>query len=90
MTFYYAKPDQTYKEHLASVYDAWKDIVQCKRLLIKRMSEKYSFSMERFMKGSLMTVVLHDIGKNIEPFQKMMDALRNETKFDRRKTTVMN
>ena len=85
MTFYYAKPDQTYKEHLASVYDAWKDIVQCKRLLIKRMSEKYSFSMERFMKGSLMTVVLHDIGKNIEPFQKMMDALRNETKFDRRK-----
>jgi CRISPR-associated endonuclease/helicase Cas3 len=85
MTIYYAKPDQTYREHLEAVYDAWKEVIECKRPLIERMSEKYGFSIERFMKGSLMTVVLHDIGKNIEPFQKMMDARRNKTRFDQGK-----
>lgn len=85
MTVYYAKPDQTYKEHLEAVYIAWKETIEYKRSLIERMAKKYDFSIDRFIKGSLMTVVLHDIGKNIEPFQKMMDALRNKTKFDRRK-----
>ena len=85
MTIYYAKPYQTYREHLDAVYNAWKEIIEYKRPLIERLSEVYGFSVERFLKGSLMTVVLHDIGKNIEPFQKMMDAVRNKTKFDRRK-----
>lgn len=85
MTIYYAKPDQTYEEHLEVVYKAWKEVVEYKRPLIERLSNKYGFSVERFLKGSLMTVVLHDIGKNIEPFQKMMAAIREKTKFDRRK-----
>lgn len=85
MTVYYAKSDQTYKEHLEAVYKAWKEIIEYKRPLIERLADKYGFSVERFLKGSLMTVVLHDIGKNIEPFQKMMAAVREKTKFDRRK-----
>lgn len=85
MTVYYAKSDQTYKEHLEAVYKAWKEIIEYKRPLIERLADKYGFSVERFLKGSLMTVVLHDIGKNIEPFQKMMAAIREKTKFDRRK-----
>ena len=84
MIVYYAKPDQTYCEHLEAVYIAWKETIRFKRPLIERMSEKYGFSVERFIKGSLMTVVLHDIGKNNEPFQKMMDAISNKTKFNRR------
>ena len=88
MTIYYAKPDQTYEEHLEVVYKAWKEVVEYKRPLIERLSNKYGFSVERFLKGSLMTVVLHDIGKNIEPFQKMMAAIRERLNLTAERTTV--
>jgi len=84
MTFY-AKPDQTYREHLEAVYSAWKETIHAKRILVERLSKKYNFSFERFIHGSLLTVVFHDIGKMIEPFQEMMLAIKGNKAFDRNK-----
>lgn len=81
MTFY-AKPNQTYREHLEAVYSAWKETIDAKRPLIERLAKKYNFSYERFVTGSLLTVAFHDIGKMIEPFQQMMEAKRNGNSFD--------
>ena len=82
MNVYFAKPEQTYEEHLQAVCFAWEETVKALKPLIERLAEKYSFTTERFLQGSLLTVLLHDIGKNIEPFQKMMEAKRNGSKFD--------
>jgi len=82
MKEYYAKPDQTYKEHLEAVYSAWKEVVEAKRGLINRLSDKYKFDEDRFLKGSLLTVALHDIGKMIEPFQDMMETIREGKRFN--------
>lgn len=82
---FYAKPDQSYEEHIEAVYSAWKETIKAKRLLIERTSEKYHFPVERFLKGSLLTIVFHDIGKMIEPFQEMMNAIKQNRPFDKRK-----
>jgi CRISPR-associated endonuclease/helicase Cas3 len=79
---FYAKPDQSYQEHLEAVYNAWKETVSYKRHLIERMVRKYGFSVERFLQSSLLTVALHDIGKMTESFQLMMDTAREKKKFD--------
>lgn len=84
MTFY-AKSDQTYMEHLEAVYTAWKETIIAKKPLIERIAEKYNFSVERFLKGSLLTIAFHDIGKMIEPFQEMMRAIIHGKPFDKRK-----
>ena len=52
--------------------------------LIERLANRYSFSVERFLKGSLLTIALHDIGKMIEPFQEMMIAIRQNKPFDKK------
>ncbi|MCL0038248.1 CRISPR-associated helicase Cas3' [Thermodesulfovibrionales bacterium] len=83
MTFY-AKPDQTYREHLEAVYSAWKETVDAKRPLIERVAKKYNFPVERFLIGSLSTIAFHDIGKMIEPFQRMMLAIRQDKSFNRK------
>lgn len=83
MTFY-AKPDQTYREHLEAVYSAWKETINAKRPLLERVAKKYNFSVKRFIKGSLLTIAFHDIGKMIEPFQKMMEAIREQNSFDKK------
>lgn len=80
---FYAKPDQTYEEHLEAVYAAWKETIRAKRPLIERVAKKYNFSAERFHKGSLLTITFHDIGKIIEPFQSMMNAIILNKPFDK-------
>ncbi|MDK2823622.1 MAG: CRISPR-associated endonuclease/helicase Cas3 [Clostridia bacterium] len=82
---FYAKPDQTYEEHLEAVYTAWKDVIISKEAMIRRLAEKYDFDVERFLKGSLLTVVFHDIGKLIKPFQSMMRAKREGKNFNYKK-----
>ncbi len=84
MTFY-AKPDQTYEEHLEAVYTAWKKIVTAKYPLIERVAKTYNFSVKRFLKGSLLTIAFHDIGKMIVPFQEMMQAIMCSRPFDTKK-----
>jgi CRISPR-associated endonuclease/helicase Cas3 len=83
-TIFWAKPDQTYEEHIRAAYTAWKSTVSAKRNLIRRLGKLYGFGEERFLKSSLLTVVLHDIGKNIVPFQQMMLAKRAGKCFDYR------
>ena len=83
-TIFWAKPDQTYEAHIEAAYKAWKETVIAKRNLIQRLSKEFGFSEQRFLKSSLLTVVLHDIGKNIEPFQKMMQAKIKNERFDKR------
>lgn len=81
MTVFYAKHDQTYYQHLEAVYIAWKETITAKSHLIERLAKKYNFSVERFLQGSLLTVVFHDIGKMTKTFQNMMDAIRNDEMF---------
>lgn len=83
-TIFWAKPDQTYEAHINAAYKAWKETIIANKNLIQRTSKEFGFSEERFIKSSLLTVVLHDIGKNIEPFQKMMQAKRKNERFDKR------
>lgn len=83
-TIFWAKPDQTYDAHINAAYNAWKETVIAKKNLIQRLGKEFGFSEKRFLQSSLLTVVLHDIGKNIEPFQKMMHAKINNEKFDKR------
>jgi len=85
MTVFYAKHDQTYRQHLEAVHAAWKETTSAKGALIERLAKKYSFTMERFLQGSLLTVVFHDIGKMVKPFQDMMDAIQHDKKFDWKK-----
>jgi len=82
MTCFYAKPDQTYREHVEDTYRAWQEIVAAKKQLIERMSVLCGFSVERFLKSSLLTVVLHDLGKMNSTFQAMMVC--KGKKFNRR------
>ena len=78
----WAKPDQSYEEHITKAYCAWKDTVTAKKNLIQRFCNEFGFSEERFLKSSLLTVVLHDIGKNTAIFQEMMDVSRKGKRFD--------
>ncbi len=81
---FYAKPDQTYSEHIEAVYTAWKATIRAKKHLIDRAAEQYGFSPDRFIKGSLLTIAFHDIGKMIDPFQQMMSDIRQGRPFNKR------
>ena len=79
---YYARPGQTYKEHIEKAYEAWLEIIKSKQGLLNRMAQLYGFELERFLKGSLLTIVLHDIGKMLVTFQQMMDYYYEQKRFD--------
>jgi CRISPR-associated endonuclease/helicase Cas3 len=85
MSNYLAKPDQTYREHIEEAYRFWKEAIAAKRRIIEKLSLRYDFPVERFLKSSLLTVVLHDLGKMTEPFQTMMAAKRQGKRFDYKK-----
>jgi len=78
----WGKTDQSYDEHITKAYGAWKDTVTAKKNLIQRFCNEFGFSEERFLKSSLLTVVLHDIGKNTAIFQEMIDVSRKGKRFD--------
>lgn len=72
---YLAKPKQTYDEHIYAAYAAWKEITSAKHALIDEIAESLHVSSRRFLESSLLTVVLHDIGKMCVPFQEMMQVV---------------
>lgn len=72
---YLAKPDQSYDDHINAAYRAWKTIVAGKSGLINRTGRTCGFDPDRFLQSSLLTVVLHDLGKNILEFQRMMQII---------------
>lgn len=80
----WAKPDQPYDEHINASYSAWKQTVEAKRDQIKRFSQKFGFDESRFLRSSLLSVVLHDIGKCTDIFQQMMIAKQTGDHFDYR------
>ncbi len=77
-TVYLAKPKQTYDEHIYAAYAAWKEITSAKHALIDEIAESLHVSSRRFLESSLLTVVLHDIGKMCVPFQEMMQIVRSD------------
>lgn len=76
-TEFYAKTDQTYQEHIEAVYRAWGDLLEERMDLLRRLSAQFGFDLERFLKGSLLSVALHDIGKMSIAFQEMLHAKRS-------------
>lgn len=82
MRTFWAKPDQTYEEHVEAVYANWKKTVRAISPLICRLGIKNGFSEKAFLQRSLLSIVLHDIGKLSEPFQRMMDSIRRGDKFN--------
>ena len=82
---YYAKPHQDYEEHIFAAYNAWKDITFAKRELIAKVADTQNISTDRFLQSSLLTVVLHDIGKMCIPFQDMMIKIMKGQKVNYRK-----
>jgi len=81
-TVIWAKPDQSYEEHINASYRAWKQTIEAKRNLIKRFSQEFGFDERRFLMSSLLSVVLHDIGKCTDIFQRMMNAKQKGEHFN--------
>ena len=75
-------PDQSYEDHIVQVYEAWDRAVDMYSALVARVCERHGIDQERFLISSLLTVVLHDIGKLSENFQRMMHA-GSESEFQR-------
>jgi CRISPR-associated endonuclease/helicase Cas3 len=81
-TVIWAKPGQSYEEHINASYKAWKQTIEAKKNLIKRFSQEFGFKERRFLMSSLLTVVLHDIGKCTDIFQQMMNSKQKGEHFD--------
>ena len=77
---WYAKPDQTYREHLFAVFNAWLSIMEDRSSLAYRLSESYGIEVEKLMRWSLLAVVFHDLGKLCSLFQDRMTAIRSGKK----------
>ena len=84
MTVFFAKPDQTYREHLDSVYAAWRQTVDVTRPLIERLAQQCQFTVDDLLRASLLTIALHDVGKMIAPFQEMMATIQAGEAYDTR------
>lgn len=67
-------PDQSYEDHIVQVYEAWDRAINTYSTLIVRVCQRHRIDQERFLISSLLTAVLHDIGKLSENFQRMMRA----------------
>lgn len=80
----WAKPDQSYEEHITASYRAWKQTIEAKKNLIRRFSQEFGFDERRFLMSSLLSIVLHDIGKCTDIFQQMMFAKQKGEHFDYR------
>lgn len=80
----WAKPYQSYEEHINASYKAWKQTTEAKRNLIRRFSQEFRFDERRFLISSLLSVVLHDVGKCTDIFQQMMVAKQKGDHFDYR------
>lgn len=86
----WAKPYQSYEEHINASYKAWKQTTEAKRNLIRRFSQEFRFDERRFLISSLLSVVLHDVGKCTDIFQQMMVAKQKGVILTIVKTTGMN
>ncbi len=84
MTVFFAKPNQTYREHVEAVYASWGQTVDVTRPLIERLARQCNFSVDDLVRASLLTVAFHDVGKMIAPFQEMMATIQAGEAYDTR------
>ena len=68
------RPDETYEEHVWSVYLAWKQLIDKHSGAIKRLCDRHSIDRDRFLLSSLLCVAFHDMGKLSANFQRIMYA----------------
>ena len=68
------KPDETYEEHVWSVYLAWRQLIDRHSGAINRLCDRHSIDRERFLLSSLLCVAFHDMGKLSANFQRIMCA----------------
>jgi CRISPR-associated endonuclease/helicase Cas3 len=84
VTAFLAKPDQSYEHHVEAAHNAWREVLPHLIQKATRLQELHGCPVEGFVIRSLLAVVLHDLGKLIVPFQRMMDAVRRGRKPDYR------
>ncbi len=82
MSPYYAKPDQTYEEHIRAAYKVWKQLIVYQKKYLENLSLRNGIDHERLLQGSLLCLVFHDIGKLIPCFQLRMEAIKNGAHYD--------
>lgn len=73
---YWAKKDQTYEQHVSAAYKAWQATVEQSAAMIDALCVRFAVSKDRLLKGSLLSVVLHDLGKLTREFQDVMESVR--------------
>jgi len=80
---YYAKDNgETYKEHILKAVSVWENLVKVNKPRIKEICFNYNIRVEDFLHNSLISVLMHDIGKNILVFQRNMNLkLQNDKTF---------
>jgi CRISPR-associated endonuclease/helicase Cas3 len=79
---YYAKPHETYEQHVEACFGVWQETVSALMPSLRQQALRFNFPVERFKQGSLLSVVFHDIGKLTDEFQEMMLCKRENRSFD--------
>lgn len=74
-----AKPDQSYERHIELCVRKWEEWVHVHGWIFQFFARETGISAEELKRRTLLTIVLHDLGKMIKPFQGLMESLaRNE------------
>jgi CRISPR-associated endonuclease/helicase Cas3 len=82
---YWAKPDETYEEHINNCYEIWRKLIQHNEKHLIGFAESYGISYKLFREKSLLAVLFHDIGKLTDVFQENMLKIRSGNRPDYRK-----
>ncbi len=72
---YWAKPGQTYDDHITKCYEVWQTIWRESEHNFRQLSDRLSIPFPALRKKSLLSVLFHDIGKLIEIFQENMELI---------------
>ncbi|MGI6434878.1 MAG: CRISPR-associated helicase Cas3' [Syntrophomonadaceae bacterium] len=79
---YWAKPYQTYDQHIKQCYETWSKLWTLKEPYIDQWLHQIDMPLREFRIKSLICVLFHDIGKLNPIFQNYMDALRHGRKIE--------
>ncbi len=81
------RPDETYEQHVWSVYLAWRQLIDRHSGAINRLCDRHSIDRDRFLLSSLLCVAFHDMGKLSANFQRIMYA---SSEVDRQRAIKAN
>ncbi|MGI6468291.1 MAG: CRISPR-associated endonuclease Cas3'' [Syntrophomonadaceae bacterium] len=80
---YWAKPNQSYEQHIRNCYKVWLKLWNLKEPYISRWLQDIKIPLSELRAKSLISILFHDIGKLNPLFQDYMDALRHDKKVPR-------